>query len=837
MMPMGLSVFKLTMRDIRSSFGRFAALLLIVTLSVGFFSGLKTTKSAMAKTASTYLSELNFYDYRLLSTIGFTEDDEKSFSSESYISLAEGGKSVDALIYYQDAKIPFKLIALPEKINIPAVVEGRMPNAKNECAVDARVFDNDIIGTKITLADENSEAVAESISETEFTVVGTVSSPLYLGNNRGTTDIGSGSLEGFIYISSECFKSEYFTEMYLTLRETATAYSDEYNKLISENKSAVSESFQTITENRYYNELGVSKDDLALLAALYGVDADELQEELKKQMDFENPSTYVLTRSENLGYASFESDTSIISGIANILPVFFILIAMLVCITTMTRMVDEERTQIGVLKSLGYSNSQITKKYLLYAGIATLLGWAIGFFLGTWGLPEIFWYAYNSLYDFAPIEYLFNPWLAVLTFVVAMIGILGSTWLSCAKELFSNPAMLIRPRATKAGKRILLERITPLWNKLSFLHKVTLRNMFRYKKRLIMMLVGVSCSAGLVLTAFGARDSMINIGTLQFDNVQKYQLEATFTEGNEESALAEIDMLSEIASSLTCSSIYVDLIADKNMSSVSFFTFDDTSRLADFWNLKNGSDEIAFPTDGSIIISKGIADKLSLNVGDELKIRNSERRAITATISGIFDNYTYNYVIASANTYSASFGEWKSNTALLSTQQEDTKAIAEKLTGIKEVTAVTQLSTTKDAVDNALYCLNYIIWIIVLLSGMLEFIVIFNLTNINIAERRREIATVQVLGFYPKEQNSYVLRENLLLSIFSSLIGLPLGILFHRIVMKMIVIDRISFDIYIQPQSYAIALCCTILFAIIINQVMKKQIDKIPMAESLKAVE
>ncbi len=418
-----------------------------------------------------------------------------------------------------------------------------------------------------------------------------------------------------------------------------------------------------------------------------------------------------------------------------------------------------------------------------------------------------------------------------------MIGILGSTWLSCAKELFSNPAMLIRPRATKAGKRILLERITPLWNKLSFLHKVTLRNMFRYKKRLIMMLVGVSCSAGLVLTAFGARDSMINIGTLQFDNVQKYQLEATFTEGNEESALAEINKLSEIDSSFTCSSIYVDLIADKNMSSVSFFTFDDTSRLSDFWSFKNGSDDIAFPTDGNIIISKGIADKLSLNVGDELKIRNSDRRAITAIISGIFDNYTYNYVIASANTYSASFGEWKSNTALLSTQQEDTKAIAEKLTGIKEVIAVTQLSITKDAVDNALYCLNYIIWIIVLLSGMLEFIVIFNLTNINIAERRREIATVQVLGFYPKEQNSYVLRENLLLSIFSSLIGLPLGILFHRVVMKMIVIDRISFDIYIQPQSYAIALCCTILFAIIINQVMKKQIDKIPMAESLKAVE
>ncbi len=837
-MPMNFSVIKLTRRSIKSSFGRFLAILLIVTLSVGFFSGLKITKSAMAQTCHDYLSNQNFFDFRLLSTIGFTEDDVKTFQSDSAVGLAEGGKSVDALLKFNEKTAAYKLIAMPKYINNPALVSGEMPSADNECLVDARVFDADCIGKTIELSGENGKDIFDTVKTTAYTIVGTASSPLYLGNNRGTANIGSGTLTGFVYIQPENFTGKYFTDLYLTLSEKAPAYSSDYDKLIQQQKGHISELFQSAVENRAYSTLGVSKDDLSLLAAMYGVSTDELEAELRKQMDFEDPTTYILTREENLGYLSFESDTSIISGIANILPIFFILIAMLVCITTMTRMVDEERTQIGVLKAMGYGNGTITGKYLFYSGIATVIGWLIGFFGGTFGIPKIFWFAYSSLYDFAPIKYVFNISLAVSTLGVALIGILGSALISCFRELYSNPAVLIRPLPAASGKRILLERFKPFWKRLSFLKKVTLRNMFRYKKRLFMMLIGVSCCAGLVLTAFGVRDSMVEIASLQYDNVQKYQMEATYSN---EKAFNDITAVSELKDYITCQELRVEISnEDSTMRAINYYSFNDTSRLSDFWSFKNGKETVAFPqadiSAKPVIISKGIADNLSLSTGDSIIIKNNDNKAIEATVSGIFDNYVDNFVLIASESQPSAFAEWKENTILFHTDAES-EALAEKLMNIPGVTAVNQLSDTRHSVDIALNSLNYIIWLIVAFSGVLEFVVIFNLTNINIAERRREIATVQVLGFYPKEQNSYVLRENLVLSIISSFIGLPLGMLFHSAVMKLIVIDRITFAVSIKQTSFVVAIICTILFAMLVNQFMKRRIDKIPMAESLKAVE
>ncbi|MDE6110487.1 MAG: ABC transporter permease, partial [Eubacterium sp.] len=836
---MNFSILRLTRRSIRSSFGRFLAILLIVTLSVGFFAGLKVTKSAMAETCNDYLTEYNLFDFRLLSTIGFTEEDVKTFQSDSSVSIAEGGKSVDALLQYGEKTAAYKLIAMPSYINIPVLVAGKMPAEKNECIVDARVFGEDCIGKTIELSNENGKEVFDSVETSSYTIVGTASSPLYLGNNRGTANIGSGTLTGFVYIQPANFTSEYFTELYLTLRERASAYSSEYKSIIKNSKEQISETFNTAIENRVYDSLGFSKDDLnslALLAAMAGedFDMDQIQEEIEKQ--FEAPTTYILTREENLGYLSFESDTSIVSGIANILPIFFIIIAMLVCITTMTRMIDEERTQVGVLKAMGYSNGAITGKYLLYSGIATVIGWAIGFFGGTFGIPKIFWFAYSSLYDFAPIKYVFSIKLALGTLAVAIVGILGSSLFSCFRELYSNPAVLIRPLPAASGKRILLEKIKPLWKRLSFLKKVTLRNMFRYKKRLFMMLIGVSCCAGLVLTAFGVRDSMVDIASLQYDNVQTYQMEATF---GDEKALNAIASNSDIQDYITCQELRVEISNENDtMRAINYYSFDDTSRLSEFWNFKNGKNIVQFPNADMelkpVIISSGIANKFSVSVGDQILIKNSDNKAIVATISGIFDNYIENIVVAASGSQPSAFAKWEENTALLHTSA-DSNALAESLMNISGVSAVKQLSETRHSVDIALNSLNYIIWLIVAFAGVLEFVVIFNLTNINIAERRREIATVQVLGFYPKEQNSYVLRENLVLSIISSFIGLPLGILFHTSVMKLITIDRIAFDLSIKPLSFGVALICTILFAMLVNQFMKRRIDRIPMAESLKA--
>ena len=820
---MKTSIFKMTWRSIRTFFGRYMALLLIVALSAGFFSGLKITKDAMVNTGDKFLKQQNFYDFRLFSTLGFTQEEVEHFTKLPEVKAAEGLKTVDALMEYEGESRPFKLFSMPENINLPSLTAGRMPKSDTECLADDVKFQKKDIGTVIRLADDNEESINSQISYKEYTIVGLIDSPLYLGLDRGSTSIGSGAIYGFLYLPEGNFIGEYFTEIDITLKETATIYSDEYETLIERQEEKITKLCKELVDKRYEDVLS----------------AQGLTAELAKEMGINPPETYVLTRDENAGYVSFENDTAIVSGVANIFPVFFILIAMLVCMTTMTRMVDEERTQIGVLKALGYSNMKIMGKYLLYAGSATVIGWGIGFLICTWGLPLIFWFAYNALYDFASLSYLFSPDLAIITLVVSLAGILGSTFFSCRKELGRVPAKLIRPRTAKNGKRILMERITPLWNKLSFLQKITLRNMFRYKKRLIMMLVGISCCTGLVVTAFGVRDSMTGVGTLQYETIQKYDMEATFETGLEEEIYAKLNEMEEIENYLACSVHRVDVFGSASINSVNMMSFKELDEISDFWGFYQGEKEISLPEKGEAIINRKIAEKLSLSVGDSFEIRNADMQSCTVIVSGIFDNYINNFVVVSPETYEESFEEWEVNTALIDVKEtiENTEDIAKMLTGMEEIKSVSQLSTTKENVDSALSCLNYIIWLVVLFAGALAFIVIFNLTNINLAERSREIATVQVLGFYPKETESYVLRENLVLSILAGFIGLPLGTLFHRIVMSMILIDNLTFDLQVTPLSYGLSLICTAIFALVVNLFMKRQIGKICMTESLKAVE
>ena len=825
----------MTRRSVKTFFGRYMALLLIVAISVGFFAGLKITTDSMLNTGEIYLDGKNFYDYRLFSTLGFTADDVKAFASLDGIERAEGAKSTDVLVDYAGNKKAFTLLSVTEKVNLPSLIAGRMPAEKNECLADSKYYNEEDIGTTVHLSAENGESVKSQIDGTEFVIVGLAESPLYLGIDRGTTDIGNGSVFSFFYLPEQAFLTEAYTEIDLILTGSASLqlYSEEYDRLIREHKSAVTAQCKELADKRYRSmieESGVTDKTAVMLGY------DSATSLLEEQYGLSSPETYILTRNENAGYVSFENDTAIVGGVANIFPVFFILIALLVCITTMTRMVDEERTQIGVLKAMGFSNGKIMTKYLLYAGSATVIGWAIGFFVCTWGLPQIFWFAYSVLYDFAAMPYLFSPSLAIITLAVSLAAILGATFLSCRKELISVPAKLIRPKATKNGKRIFLERITPLWKRLPFLSKIIFRNMLRYKRRLFMMLVGISCCAGLVVTAFGVHDSMIHIGTLQFEEIQKYDMEISFKNGTEDTVKEELNRIDEITEYLTVSSTRVDLHGESTMNSVTLLSFAEAERTSDFWTFAKDGADLAMPRKGEALINTKIADKLNLSVGDTLEIQSSDMQICSAKVSGIYDNYIYNYVVIHPETYTDAFGEWEANTALLSLTG-DSEALAERLTEIDEISSVSRLSATKETVDSALSCLNYIIWLVVGFSGALAFIVIFNLTNINIAERSREIATVQVLGFYPKETNSYVLRENLILSVLASILGLPLGTLFHRIVMSMIQIDSFAFHVHVTATSYVLSLICTVFFAMIVNLFMRKQIDKIKMAESLKAVE
>ncbi len=814
------SIFKMALRTVRTFKGRFIALCLIVALSAGFFAGLKLTTDSLRNTGNIFMQEHNMYDYRLFSTLGFEKGDVDRLKEVSGVEYAEGGHTVDVLVDFDGSNMAIKMLSITESVNTISLKSGRMPTATNEVLADAERFKAEDIGKKITLSPFDKEGT-KSLNNTEYTIVGIAHSPVYIGINRGTTTVGSGSLSAFLYCNADNFKGDIFTEINITLTQKEHAYTEEYEDLIDAHKEEIKGVLDSCALDRY-NRLFED------VRAQYPF----VTEEMAKNFGLEKPETYLLTRNENPGYINFENDSGIVGEVADVMPIFFILIAILVCVTTMTRMVDEERNQLGILKALGFSNTKIASKYLLYAGSATLIGWILGFFLCSWGVPEIFWMAYNALYSFAPLTYYFSPSMMLITLGASLICILGSTYISVRRELVSSAASLIRPKASKGGKRILLERI-PFWKKLPFLQKIIFRNMFRYKQRLIMMLVGIGCCCGLLLTAFGVRNSMIEIANLQYEDVQRYKMEITFDDENQ--AKEDLSTLENI-SYITTSKGLVDVKADKIMSSVNLVAFDSWDELTQYWHIANENGNIPAPSKDNVIINSKIAQTLNIKVGDQIELVNADMKSATVTVGAIYDNYIFSYIFMSSELYMTSFGEYEKNTALIKTDEDGT-VMGEKLTALESVTSISDLTSTKDSVNDALNCLNYIIWLIVAFCAALAFIVTFNLTNINLAERSREIATVEVLGFYPRETCSYVLRENILLSFIASIIGIPIGYLFHYFVMSRVVVESFTFRIYIAPESYFLAFAFSMLFALAVNLFMRRQIAKIPMVESLKAVE
>lgn len=813
------SILKMTARTIRSFFGRYLALLLIVALSVSFFAGLKVTKDAMYATAQDYLEAQSFCDFRSFSTLGFTDDDVDALRREGYIGKAEGIRSADVLIPYGDGNGAFKLMSITDQVNTPSLAAGRMPQTKSECLADARAFEESDIGTVVTLSPDNNPDTLDMLDTQSFLIVGLANSPLYISTDRGTTTIGDGALKGFLFLDPDAFDLDVYTEVDVCLRRSAAIYSDEYDTLIETYKPQITKRVNELAWDQYDDYLD-----------LLGLDREHAE-----YVNLEAPETYVLTRRENAGFVSFQNDTAIVSAVANLLPVFFIMIALLVCITTMTRMVSEERTQIGVLKAMGFHSWDIAAKYLLYALSATFFGWLLGFFLGTWALPEIFWWAYGVLYKFAPLKYTYSRSLAMITLGVSLAGILGATLASCQRSLRSVPAELIRPQRGKSGRRILLEYIPFLWKPLSFLQKITLRNMLRYKLRMTMMLFGIGCCTALMVTAFGVRDSMLHVGDDQFGGVQHYAMSFSFTEG--EDTPEEAGKVEGVEDVLPCIQNRVDVYGGTDsMHSVTLIGLDSWDTLDNYWTLTWEGQPVPKPGAGEALVSRRLAEKLSLSPGDTIEAEDSDLNRVSFRVAGVFENYVGNYLFVQAESCREGFGSTGNNAAMLQASG-DLNATAKALTNLDGVTALSRMDVLLDQVDSAMSCLNYIIWLVVGFAWALAFIVIYNLTNINLAERSREIATVEVLGFYPRETAAYVLRENLVLSFLAALLGLPLGKIMHGIVMSMVMVDNSCFNIHIERTSYIAAFACTVLFAWVVGLVMRRHIRRIPMAESLKAVE
>ena len=570
---------------------------------------------------------------------------------------------------------------------------------------------------------------------------------------------------------------------------------------------------------------------------------EEIAEAEQEIADIEEPESFLLGRETNVGYVCMENDSSIVDGIANVFPVFFYAVAALVCITTMNRMIEEQRTQIGVLKALGYSEAAIMGKYLFYSGAAAISGCLFGYFFGTWFFPIVIWFAYGSMYDVADIVYVFDAGVLIFSLIVSILCSMGVTFVSCKNELSEVAAELMRPKAPKAGKRIFLEYIPFIWKPMKFLHKVSYRNVFRYKKRFFMMVIGISGCTGLLVTGFGVQDSIANIANDQYDRIQVVDINVMLadevTEDTEQ-------LIESIAGDRVTEYAYVmeksiDLVTEEAVKSLSLVAMDESEEISPYVILPDveTGEELEYPGEGECILTDKLANTYDLQVGDTIVFRDEDNHEMELKLSGIAENYLYNFVYITTQTYEKCLGEKAEIKTIYMNLAEgvDPHQMTADLMKEDEIASASVSSDAKNRFSSMIESLDLLVVVITACAGFLAFIVLYNLTNINITERIREIATIKVLGFYKNETASYVFRENLILTAFGAVAGLGLGKLFHAFVMTQVQVDQVSFDVRILPRSYLFSIVLTFVFAIVINLLMTGKLEKVSMTESLKSVD
>lgn len=573
----------------------------------------------------------------------------------------------------------------------------------------------------------------------------------------------------------------------------------------------------------------------------------EIADGQKELDDLAAPTWYVNTREDSPGYSGFASDTGRIDAIAVVIPVFFFLVSALVCLTTMTRMVEEQRPLIGTLKGLGYSRSAIAFKFLLYAGIASTLGSVLGVLVGYLAFPTTIWKAYGMMYIMPAISLWNDLPLALSSVLFSVLCILAATWAACANELRSVPASLLRPKAPRAGKRVLLERMAPLWRRMSFMQKVAARNLFRYKKRFFMTVIGVAGCGALLVTGFGLRDSITGIVGLQYSGINQYDMMAVLTEPSTAAADTALNKaLPQYGQGLYTTSVLVDAAAAGETSgdmTVYLYIAEDAAALDAFIDLHQRADgaKVSLPGSGGAVVTEKLANRLGLNAGDTFSVSRVNEAPVTLSVGGIAENYILNYIYITPDTYRALFGETPEYDTVLINLDEGLAATDDEvmaaLLEAEPVAGAMDTLTLRAQFDDMFESLNAVVWLIIAAAALLAFVVLYNLTNINITERTREIATLKVLGFYNGEVASYIYRENLLLTLIGIAVGLVLGVFLHNFVIVTAEIDEVMFRRVIEPLSYVLSVLFTLACAGLVNLVMLRRLRSVDMVESLKSNE
>ena len=907
----------------------------IIALGVGFFAGIKATSPSMYSLAETYYSENKLMDYRVISAVGFTEDDI------SEIEKLDGVESVMPSYYY-DASLSadeggqlIHLISVPKKykkndeLNTLVTLEGKLPEKTDEIAVEGVGFNGSShqTGDTIKFAELAGAAkVSDSLKSLSYKVVGKVQSPLYISYQRGKTKIGDGKLDEYMYINSSSFKIEKYNEVYIKadFSDKYSPFSDEYDDKSDELKKEiekVAESrtkvFKTETLKKARDELEKGKKEYAkqksdtekklakakkeideseaalsaqavLAETAYAAQADygnanqllaqleagkaeyeknkkeadkklaeaekklkdgekELKKTEKKLNSMSKSVWYVRNRDDNPGYDTFTQNADRLDAVASVFPLFFLLVAILVCVTTMTRLIEEKRTEIATFKALGYGNASIIAKFVIYSLIAGVTGSVIGTAIGVATLPFIIYNAYKIMYYIGDITLVLNVPIILMGILAAILCTTAVSIIVCAKSLRLKPAQAMRPKAPKPGKRILLERITPLWKHMSFTAKLTARNLFRYKARLCMTVIGVAGCTALIVAAFGLLNSFDPLTEVQFGEVFHYDAVVVPKDGGSEKQLdylvkkAEKD--EDVKRAMLCmqEEITIDAHGKHYSAPLTINVFSDTAHFDEIVHLQERESKNPLTLDDSgVMINEKYAATNKLKVGDTVKIKGKIGTA-EAKIAGIYEQYINNYLYMTPKLYHELFKKQPVYNMLCVSLDEAKGDRADnfssQMLSDNRIVAVTFMAEKITEFKNMLNSLNMVVLVMIVCAAALAFVVLYNLTNINIAERVREIATFKVLGFYNRETSSFIYKENIILTLMGIAVGLGLGILLTGFIVRTVEIDNVMFGREIYFTSYLYAAGLTMLFSLLVNGVMSFKIKAVNMVESLKSVE
>ena len=899
------AVFKDFIRNIKGSLGRFFAIMAIVAIGVAFFAGVTASSGDMKHSSDSYYDEYNMNDIRILSSIGFTSQDIEAVSKVYGVKAVYKTNTHDVLVDYDGRENVAHISGIPvgkasdddSYINQLRIKEGRLPQNDKECVVKYEDTRKSMqVGDVISFKSGTEDDINDTFKDTEYTVVGIVYTPCYVSYDLGSSGIGNGHINYCIYVGDDEFKNNYYTECYAVIdgAKDMDTYSDEYKKLIdkyADDIKAISkerldirkqtvideytrakadkkeELLETIKKNvedsiteqyqAYYPGMDVSSMIAPYVKTAYEkavaqFDFDAVNAEYDKKMnetlaDSDSWEWYVLTRESSYSFRDYESSANRMKAIATVFPLFFIIVAGLVCLTTMTRMVEEERGLIGTYKALGYGKATIALKYVIYAFLASLTGAVIGCAAGLKLFPYIIYESWNIIYQMPAIKYASHTILSVVAVASLILVTLIATLYSCYNELSEVPSALMRPKAPKNGKKILLEH-TFIWKHLSFTKKVTMRNIFLYKKRFFMTVIGIAGCGALITAGFGIKDSVQSIIDNQYGQIIHYDNILVFNKN------ADSDARNNLSDKISSDEYYKSSLMDyaytaevkipgsKDDYSTEITVVNDTSAYMDYVTFRTRRSKKTIELDDSgVIISEKLAKDLNVKEGDNVLIHDEDNKQATVEVSGVMEMYINNYIFMTSEYYSQVFGYTPDNNRILGILTSDgddiQSVIGDRYLTDNNVKSLTFVKANITRFENMIQSLDLVTWVLIISAGMLAFVVLYNLTNVNISERIREIATIKVLGFYDREVGEYVYRENIILTLIGGVFGLLLGMALHAYIMTTIELDGVMFGTKINISSFLISYGITILFSLLINIFMYPSLKKIPMVESLKSVE